>query len=79
MLAIPNKAIRSLFIDLVKDWFKEVSRADLSRIERFCTAFSDGDAALIGEMLHDYLWDSISVRDTAVRKSMKENFYHGLL
>lgn len=30
-------------------------------------------------MLHDYLWDSISVRDMAVRKSMKENFYHGMV
>lgn len=30
-------------------------------------------------MLQDYLWDSISVRDTAVRTGMKENFYHGLL
>ncbi len=29
--------------------------------------------------LHDYLWDSISVRDTAVRTNMKENFYHGML
>lgn len=33
----------------------------------------------IQEMLGDYLWDSISVRDTAVRKKMKENFYHGML
>ena len=38
-----------------------------------------GDAALIEEMMGDYLWDSISVRDTAVRISMKENFYHGMV
>ena len=30
-------------------------------------------------MLHDYLWDSISVRDTAVRINRKENFYQGLV
>ena len=30
-------------------------------------------------MLGDYLWDSISVWDTAVRRNMKENFYHGML
>ena len=30
-------------------------------------------------MLNDYLWDSISVRDTAERRNMKENFYHGML
>lgn len=78
-LAIPNKEIRKLFIDLVKDWFKETTRSDLSRIEKFCKAFVDGNAELIEEMLSDYLWDSISVRDTAVRMNMKENFYHGML
>ena len=78
-LAIPNKEIRKLFTDLVKDWFQETTLADTSRINRFCSAFSRGDAALIQDMLNDYLWNSISVRDTAVRKNMKENFYHGML
>lgn len=78
-LAIPNKEVRELFIDLVKDWFKETTRADWSRIEKFCMAFPKGDVTRIGEMLHDYLWNSISVQDTAVRKNRKENFYHGML
>lgn len=78
-LAIPNREVEELFADLVEDWFKETSRADLSRIERFCTAFPNGDAVLIQEMLRDYLWDSISVRDTAVRMDRKENFYHGMV
>ena len=78
-LALPNREVRELFIDLVKDWFREETRADTSRINRFCTAFPKGDVATIQDMLHDYLWDSISVRDTAVRRNMKENFYHGML
>lgn len=78
-LAIPNKEILKLFIRLTGEWFKDTSRADLSRIGKFCSAFPEGDAARIEGMLRDYLWDSISVRDTAVRKSMKENFYHGML
>ena len=78
-LAIPNKEIDKLFTDLVRDWFQETTLADTSRINRFCSAFSRGDAALIQDMLNDYLWNSISVRDTAVRKNMKENFYHGML
>ena len=41
--------------------------------------FSAGDTDTIQDMLNDYLWDSISVRDTAVRINMKENFYHGML
>lgn len=78
-LIIPNKEIKMLFIRLAEEWFKDRSRADLSRIEKFCSAFPKGDVNLIEEMLHDYLWDSISVRDTAVRKNMKENFYHGMV
>ena len=78
-LWIPNGEIRKLFYELVEDWFREETRADTARINRFCAAFLKGDAATIQDMLHDYLWDSISVRDTAVRRNMKENFYHGML
>ena len=78
-LWIPNGEIRKLFYELVQDWFREVTRSDTSRISRFCVAFLAGDTDTIQEMLGDYLWDSISVRDTAVRRNMKENFYHGML
>ena len=71
--------MRELFIELVKDWFEETTQADTARISRFCAAFAAGDADVIQEMLGDYLWESISVRDTAVRRNMKENFYHGML
>ena len=78
-LWIPNGEIRKLFYELVEDWFREVTRSDTARISRFCAAFAAGDADVIQEMLGDYLWESISVRDTAVRRNMKENFYHGML
>lgn len=78
-LAIPNKEIKKLFVDLVKDWFQETILADSERINRFCAAFPAGDVSVIQDMLYDYLWDSISVRDTAVRISVKENFYHGMV
>lgn len=78
-LALPNREVRELFIELVKDWFEETTQADSARINRFCAAFPTGGTATIQEMLSDYLWDSISVRDTAVRRNMKENFYHGML
>ena len=78
-LWIPNGEIRKLFYELVEDWFCEVTRADVSKINRFCAAFPAGDTDAIQEMLGDYLWNSISVRDTAVRRNMKENFYHGML
>ena len=78
-LWLPNGEIHKVFYDLVEGWFLEVTRSDTERINRFCAAVPAGDAETIQEMLSDYLWDSISVRDTAVRKNMKENFYHGML
>ena len=78
-LRIPNGEIAKLFTVLVQDWFRETTLADSTRINRFCQAFTSGDTAMIEDMLHDYLWDSISIRDSAVRKGMKENFYHGML
>ena len=78
-LWIPNGEIRKLFYELVEEWFRKVSRSDTARINRFCAAFPAGNTDAIQEMLGDYLWDSISVRDTAVRRNMKENFYHGML
>ena len=78
-LALPNREVKELFISLVKDWFQEMTLADSEKINRFCAAFPAQDAAAIQDMLSDYLWDSISVRDTAVRSDMKENFYHGMV
>ena len=78
-LALPNREVKDLFIDLVKDWFEETTQSDPARINRFCEAFPNGDVPTIQEMLHEYLWNSISVRDTAIRRNMKENFYHGMV
>lgn len=78
-LWVPNREICKLFYELVEDWFRMATRSDTARINRFCAAFPKEDAPAIQDMLHDYLWDSISVRDTAVRRNMKENFYHGML
>ena len=77
-LALPNREIRELFADLAKDWFQETALADCERINKFCGAFVAGDTAMIQDMMQDYLWDSISIRDTAVQIDRKENFYHGM-
>ena len=33
----------------------------------------------IEQLFGDYLWNTISIRDTAIAKEKKENFYHGIL
>ena len=78
-LAIPNREIRELFVKQIQEWFKEETRADAGKLEQFCQAFPKGDVSAVEEMLREYLWKSISIRDTAVRKEMKENYYHGFL
>jgi hypothetical protein len=63
----------------IQKWFSDAIRNDTSKLDAFCEAFPAGDAATIENLLNDYLWNTISIRDTAVAKPRKENFYHGIL
>ena len=78
-MAIPNNEIRTLFITQIKEWFSENAYSDSATINSFCEAFAKGDSQTIEHLLGDYLWNTISIRDTAVRRERKENFYHGML
>jgi hypothetical protein len=78
-LKIPNLEIRQLFIEKIKEWFKEKTLSEPSRLEAFCNAVISGDEKAIEEQLNRYLRQIISLRDEAVRKTKKENFYHGIL
>ena len=77
-LCIPNKEIQELFIRQMQEWFQISSRADQGTLNAFCQAFSDGNVEKIQELFGNYLWNMISVRDSA-SKEKKENFYHGML
>ena len=76
-LAIPNNEIRELFISQIREWFRDVSRKDGETLNQFCEAFPEQNTEKIEEIFSDYLWNTISIRDTA--SSKKENFYHGIL
>ena len=76
-LAIPNNEIRELFISQIREWFRDVSRKDGETLDQFCEAFPEQNPEKIEEIFSDYLWNTISIRDTA--SSKKENFYHGIL
>jgi hypothetical protein len=78
-MAIPNLEIRDLFVKEIREWFKDTTHNDNNTIASFCEAFPKGDATAIEKQLNKYLWNSISIRDTAVRSRYKENFYHGML
>ena len=57
----------------------DVSKSDGKTLEELCSAFVNEDAQKIEQIYGEYLWNTISIRDTAVAKEKKENFYHGIL
>lgn len=78
-LAIPNEEIRNIFVEQIMEWIQDTARKDGAFLDAFCEAFRQKDVAKIQESFTRYLNDTISVRDTAVRHPMKEDFYHGIL
>lgn len=78
-LVIPNMEIRKLFISQIMKLFKENVKKDGDALNRFCEALENGDTESVEKQFTEYLKKTISVRDTFVKKSTKENFYHGIL
>ena len=78
-LVIPNLEIRSIFIRQIMAMFKKEVAKDGKLLESFCNALEQGNAAEVEKLFSSYLKKSISIRDTFVQKTLKENFYHGIL
>ena len=78
-LVIPNKEIQWIFVRQIREWFKWETQKNMEKLESFCRAFQENDTTAIEEGFNAYLKKTISIRDTSVRKEMKENFYHGIL
>lgn len=78
-LAIPNREVREIFRYQIKQWFQDTSGSNPQKLNDFCEAFPAGNAEKIEKQFNEYLWNSISIRDTFVKKERKENFYHGIL
>lgn len=78
-LEIPNMEIREIFIEQIMDFFKENIKKNGDTVKAFCNALQKGEAEEAEQRFSDYLRKTISIRDTFVKKSKKENFYHGIL
>lgn len=65
-LAIPNLEVRDIFKTQIMEYFKE-------------GVAKGGDAEKVERLFEGYLKKTISIQDTFVKKSLKENFYHGIL
>ena len=78
-LVIPNVEIRKIFTSQIMELFKESVPKNGEALRNFCQALRNGDAKSVENLLGEYLRKTISIRDTFVKRQMKENFYHGIL
>ena len=78
-LVIPNREVLGIYEKKIRSWFKVKILGDTANWKKFCMAVRDGEAEIVEKILNKFMADSISIRDTFVKKPMKENYYHGML
>ncbi len=72
-LAIPNMEIREIFTEKIMAFFKENVKKNGDAVNGFCNALKNGDAGGVETRFGEYLRKTISIRDTFIKKQMKEN------
>lgn len=78
-LAIPNMEIRKIFTTQIMEYFKERVQENGTMLKEFCEALRSGNEEEVEKLFGAYLKKTISIRDTFVKRQLKENFYHGIL
>lgn len=78
-LVIPNREIRNVYTEQIMKLFKEQVSRDGETLDAFCEALLAGEPEEVEKQFTSYMEQTVSVRDTFVRKPLKENFYHGIL
>ena len=78
-LMIPNKEVREVFIDQIKQWFDQTVVNDEDRMSSVYQSFAQGKAKDVQDQLTSILAETISILDTKARNEEKENFYHGMM
>ena len=78
-LVIPNMEIRDIFITQIMEYFRENIKEDGETLRLFCDALEAGNVEKVEKYFSAYLRKTISIRDTFVKRKLKENFYHGML
>lgn len=78
-LVIPNKEVLGIYQDRIYSWFSGKVANNTEQWQKFCMAVENGNPTEVQNQFNQFMEDSISIRDTSVKKEMKENFYHGLL
>ncbi len=72
-LCIPNREVRKIYMQQVREWFHDKARAETGKLTGLYAAFEQGDTDTIMEFLNAQLLDTVSFYDA------QESFYHGFL
>ncbi len=78
-LVIPNREVLGIYEKRIRSCFKMKVISDTDGWRKFCEAMKAGNAEKVQKLFNEFMSDSISIRDTFVKKEMKENFYHGMI
>lgn len=78
-LMIPNREVKKIYENRILSWFRVRTVSDTAVWKKFCESVKTGDVPQMQKLLNGFMADSISIRDTFVKKEMKENFYHGMI
>ena len=78
-LVIPNREVRNIITEHILVKFRQDIKKDGQMVQRFCQALANGQAQQVEQIFATYMSKTVSVRDTFVRRAIRENFYHGIL
>ena len=78
-LIVPNLEIRNIITEHILTLFRARLSADGQMVNDFCSALLGADAKMVEKLFTEFMESTISVRDTFVRRNIRENFYHGIL
>lgn len=78
-LWIPNQEILTLFAREVVSEIPGSKEAGENSMGAFCRYLAEGDPEQARLWMNRYLEKHISIRDASVSRSIRENFYHGLV
>ena len=71
--------IRSIIVNKILNRFIKEASDDGNLLSEFCLALECGNASKVEEIFTKYMKMTVSVRDTFIRKNIRENFYYGML
>lgn len=78
-LMVPNREIYSLLRNNIYLHLKKEATEKLAEATQMFDAIIEGNPEEVEKNFSNYLISHISIRDTSIKKEMKENFYHGYL